>query len=85
MANGAGQHAFLAQLEGGNTAAYLLDADGTLSLILKSGTTTNLGTITDVGGGNWFGVGLNTQGQMLLPVRIDRGANTLVLLTPSAP
>ena len=49
-ANDRGQHAFIATLEDGATAAYLMDADGKLSLILKSGTTTDLGPVTQVGG-----------------------------------
>jgi len=49
-ANDRGQHAFIATLEDGATAAYLMDADGTLSLILKSGTATDLGRVTQVGG-----------------------------------
>ena len=36
--NDAGQFAFRATLADGSTAAYRLDTDGTLSLILKSGT-----------------------------------------------
>lgn len=44
-----GQYAFVATLTDGNTAAYLMDADGALSLILKSGMDTELGKITRVG------------------------------------
>jgi hypothetical protein len=91
-ANELGQHAFLARLEDGSTAAYLLQPDGTLSLILKSGQVTDLGMITLIGlstpppgellfRGGW-GVGLNRQGQVALNVRIDNGPMTLVLLTP---
>src|SRR5262249_22652048 len=42
FASEAGEHAFLARLDDGPTAAYLLGADGKLSLILKSGATTDL-------------------------------------------
>jgi hypothetical protein len=48
-ANQAGQHAFVALLRDGSTAAYLLDASGNLSLILRSGMATGLGQITSVG------------------------------------
>jgi hypothetical protein len=82
-ANGAGQHALLATLEDGATAAYLMDPDGKLSLILKSGTITELGQITKVGGPS--PAGLNREGQVALVVRIDGGPETIVLLTPVAP
>jgi hypothetical protein len=57
-----------------------MDAEGKLLLVLKSGTNTELGKITTVEGGNLAGI--NTQGQIVLVVRIDGGADTLVLLTP---
>jgi hypothetical protein len=85
-ANAAGQHAFLAVLEDGSTAAYLMAVDGKLSLILKSGTTTDLGTITNVGhGADSIGVGLNSRGQVALTVKVSGSPDTLVLLTPAAP
>jgi hypothetical protein len=80
-----GRRAFLAKLEDGATAAYLLDADGKLSLILKSGMTTELGTITSVGlgtTGRSTGLGLNNKGQIALAVSFDNGVDTVVLLTP---
>lgn len=80
--NEAGQHAFYATLEDNTTAAYQMDADGRLSLILKSSTQTELGTITRVGGS---GLGLNSRGQVALTVRIEGGVDTIVLLTPAAP
>jgi hypothetical protein len=85
--NEAGQHAFVATLEDKTTAAYLMDADGKLSLILKSGTQTELGTITGVGrgAGRSFGIGLNSKGQVALTVNIAGGPDTIVLLTPTAP
>jgi hypothetical protein len=88
--NDAGQFAFPATLQDGSTAAYLLDTDGTLSLILKKGASTDLGTITAVGPSsssspNSAGIGLNSKGQVVLPVKIGTGPATLVLLTPSAP
>jgi hypothetical protein len=89
-ANAAGQHAFLARLEDNSTAAYLMDADGKLSLLLKSGTTTDLGQITRLGRGSTAngsfsnGIGLNSKGQVALSVDIAGGPTTLVLLTPTA-
>jgi hypothetical protein len=85
VANEAGEHVFIAQIdeEGqGRTAAYLLEPDGRISLILKSGATTDLGVIQSVGGRNGQeAVGLNTQGQVAVPVRFAGGPDTLVLLT----
>jgi hypothetical protein len=92
--NRLGQHAFLATLTDGSTAAYWMDVDGKLSLILKSGAATELGQVTRIGrtsftaglsllrGGS--GVGLNSKGQVTLPVQIDGGPDTIVLLTPVA-
>lgn len=91
VANGAGQHPFLAIRNDGSTAAYRMDADGTVSLILASGTVTPLGKITDVGiptpsnEPRGVGISLNGKGQVALSVRINGGAPTLVLLTPTAP
>jgi hypothetical protein len=44
-ANDLGQHAFVAVLEGGSTAAYRMESDGTLALILNSSQTSELGQI----------------------------------------
>lgn len=81
--NARGQHAILAQLEGGGTAAYLMDADGTLSLLLKSGMTTPLGKIHAVGlgSGRSQGIGLNNKGQVALTVQLTGVPNLLVLVT----
>jgi hypothetical protein len=85
--NDAGQHAFLATLQGGGTAAYLLDADGKLSLILKSGTTSDLGVIRSVGLPSTSppatGLTLNNRGQVAVPIRITGGPAMIVLLTPT--
>jgi hypothetical protein len=81
-ANGAGQYAFLATLEDNSTAAYQVDAYGKLSLILQSGTMTDLGKITRIGFVSQ--PGLNSQGQAIVVVKIDNGPETLVLLTPAA-
>jgi hypothetical protein len=84
-ANAAGQHAFVAELQDGSTAAYRLDQDGTLTLILKSGAVTDLGTIAEIGG-MWFGVGLNTKGEVALPVRMaGETGYQVILLTPLVP
>jgi hypothetical protein len=84
-ANEAGQHVILARLdEAGQsrTAAYLLEEDGSLSLILKSGATTDLGVVASIGARNGQdGVGLNRRGQVAVPVRFGSDPDTLVLLT----
>jgi hypothetical protein len=74
-------------LEGGATAAYLMEPDGKLSLILKSGTTTSLGKVLSVGigAGKSQGVALNGKGQVAVTLRLAGGAETVVLLTPAAP
>jgi hypothetical protein len=90
-ANDAGQHPFVAAVTDGTatrTGAYLLNPDGTLSLILTSGTTTDLGTITAVGTASAppsNGVAINNKGQVAVPVRIGTGPGTLALLTPASP
>jgi hypothetical protein len=80
--NDAGQHAFLAYLEDGSTACYRMDANGSLTPLLKSGTTTSLGRIKNLGpggGGSW-GVGLNNLGEVALAVTIEDEPDTLVIL-----
>jgi hypothetical protein len=64
-----------------------MDVDGKLSLILKSGMVTQLGKIVSVGqgAGGSQGIGLNSQGQVVLPVQIAGAADTVVLLPPKAP
>ncbi len=82
-ANDAGQHVFLAALTDKTTAAYLLNADGTVTLLLKSSATTEPGAIVRVGEASTFGVGLNNKGQVALVVRFAGGrSGTLVLMTP---
>jgi hypothetical protein len=94
--NNKGQHAFLGVLQDGLTAAYLIDAEGRLSLLLKSGLVTNIQGpgiaspiyLTNVGEGaegGSFGVALNNKGEVALTVSINGGADTLVLLTPAGP
>lgn len=80
------EHAFLAQLEGDATALYRMDADGKVTLLLKSGATTNLGEVTSVGPGSSassWGVGLNNAGEVACVVSIADGPDTLVVLTPA--
>jgi hypothetical protein len=85
-ASESGEHAFLAQLEDGSTAAYRMDAGGKLSLILKSGSVTPVGRVTNVGqgAGRSSGVGLNSRGQVCLTLRFAGAPDTLALLTPTA-
>jgi hypothetical protein len=88
--NDLGQYAFVAVLEGGATAAYRVEAEGTLALILKSGQTTEVGPIQRVGRGSGNltvnkGIGLNNKGQVALTLKVAGQPDTLVLLTPTAP
>lgn len=94
--NERGQHAFYGLVTDGGitrTAAYLLDTDGSLSLILKAGDTNEIGAIARVGdpdeedGANFggFGIALNNQGQVALMLKPVGGVGTLALLTPVAP
>jgi hypothetical protein len=84
--NEAGQHAFLANLSGGGTGAYLLEADGKLSRILRSGTTTDLGTVTALGVENPpLGISLNSKGQVAVGLKYPGAPYTLCLLTPVTP
>jgi len=80
-ASTAGQHVVVAILEGGATADYLLDADGKLTRILKSGMMTDLGLITpdETSPG-----AVNGQGQVALVLSLNGGPDTLFLLTPMA-
>ena len=82
-ANELGQRAFVGRLHDGRTALYRVDADGTVSLILMSGTLTDQGRVTDlgIGGGGSFGESLNSRGQMAVGARPD-GVDTLLLITP---
>jgi hypothetical protein len=90
-ANDRGQHAFLTVLQDGSEAAYLMDADGKVSLILKSGMATELGVVrsvgethqTGIGGTASHGIGLNNRGQVAFTATIGDHPPTLVLLTPA--
>jgi hypothetical protein len=82
----------MARLADESTAAYSMDAEGKLSLILKSGTDTEPGQVTRIGSTSFAsgltrggqGVGLNSEGQVTLTVQIEGGLFTIVLLTPVA-
>jgi hypothetical protein len=79
----AGQHAFVATLDDNSTGVYRLDTDGTLALVVKSGTTTPLGTITRFG--PYSPPAMNSKGQVVVSISFDNGPDTLVLLTPVTP
>jgi hypothetical protein len=65
-ANEVGQHVVVANLQDGSTAAYRLDADGKISLILRSGMTTELGSITGIGRlSSEEGAALSTQSRIV--------------------
>lgn len=86
-ANTAGEFAFWATLDDRSTGAYLLDERGTISLILKSGTVTPFGRVTNVAQGNGLshGIALNTRGQVAVTLRFDDAVDALVLLTRTTP
>jgi hypothetical protein len=90
VGNDLGQHAFTAEIieeDQTRTAAYLMQPDGQLSLVLKSGTMTDMGEITNVGtgGGISTGIGLNNKGQMALTLRVAGLPVMLTLLAPTTP
>jgi hypothetical protein len=81
-ASTSGQRVIVTILVGGATADYLLDADGKLSRILKSGMMTDRGAITpdETSPG-----AVNGQGQVALVLSLNGGPDTLFLLTPTLP
>ena len=82
-ANEAGQHTFVATLDDNSTGVYRLDADGTLSLVVKTGMTTPLGKVSRFGQAT--GAAMNSKGQVVASISFDNGPDTLVLLTPATP
>jgi hypothetical protein len=73
--------AFTAALEGGDAGIYRIDADGNLSLIVKSSV---LGAEFDASA-SW-GIGNNGKGEIVLPVRFTGDkVDTLILLKPVSP
>jgi hypothetical protein len=92
--NTLGQYPFAASFtENGKigSGAYLVGADGKLSLIARSGMTTPLGTLTRISPNLTYtadvtsGIGINQQGQVVLTAEIDNGPDVLLLLTPKNP
>jgi hypothetical protein len=79
----AGQHTFVATLADNSTGVYRLDADGTLSLVVKTGMTTPLGKVTHAG--QYSSPAMNSKGQVVASISFDNGPDTLVLLTPATP
>jgi hypothetical protein len=76
----------------GNRPGALFLFEGVWVNNQKSGTTTELGKITRVGGTptpqglmGSHGIALNSKGQVALSVQFDNGPDRLVLLTPAAP
>jgi hypothetical protein len=83
-ANDRGQHVFVAEIREGSqirVAAYRMDVDGKLSLVLKSGDTTSRSEIEQVAGSV---ASLNNQGQVLLDLQIAGQPEMLALVTPAA-
>lgn len=82
--NARGEVAFLALLPNRATGLYLRRADGTLTLLLKTGQTTAAGRVDGVGRGSGAstGVALNNRGQIAVTLKIGRAPDTLYLLTP---
>lgn len=87
--NDAGQAAFVGILDDNSTGLYLMNSDGKLSKVMKSGETTSLGKIDNIGeaGGDptpSSGVALNNKGQIVVTVLPENGDDVLVLLTSPA-
>jgi hypothetical protein len=84
-----GDQVLLAELEGGGRAAYRIDAEGRLSLLLGEGPMEDLGQIIHVG--RWFsprsgehgGASLNNNGEVALAVHGAGGEERIALLTPT--
>jgi hypothetical protein len=71
---------FIARLDGGDAGVYRIDADGKLSLIVKSSV---LGA--KLASDSWF-IAINGKGEMALPVRFTGDkVDTLILLKPVSP
>ena len=91
--NGLGQYPIAVSFtENGKigSGAYLVGADGKLSLIARTGMTTPLGTLTRISpfltsSDGTGGIGINRQGQVALTAQIDNGPDVILLLTPKNP
>lgn len=83
-ASSAGASAFTAMLVGGDSGLYRVDADGKVSLIVKA---SDLGAkIIFPNGSGTFGLAINRQGQIALPVLFKGDkSESLLLLTPASP
>ena len=81
-ANERGQYAFVALLKDSHQGVYRVDEDGTLSLVLKSGTDTDLGRIAAISP-DGYGIGLNSRGQVAVTLQIQGRPDLLVRLTPN--
>ena len=89
-ANLKGQIPFLATLEDGKSALYVVEPDGTLTPVLQQGQVTNAGTITRLGiaeatAGSSPAPAINDNGEIVEPLEIDNGPRAVAILTPPAP
>jgi hypothetical protein len=86
-ANAAGEIAFVTSQSDG-AAVYLMEPDGRLSQVLKTGAATALGMVSNLPltPGFSLGVGLNGKGQIAVPVTFETGidkSEVVALLTPA--
>ena len=76
-----GGNTFIAALKGGDAGVYRIDADGKLSLVVKS---SELGA--KLYGSDSWGIATNGKGEIALPVRFTGDkVDTLILLKPVSP
>lgn len=91
LPNARGERAFLARLSDSPAPVLcLLSADGKVTPILRQGQTTNAGQVTILGQrGLLSGASpaplINSSGQIVVLMEIDRGPRTIALLTPTTP
>jgi hypothetical protein len=93
LPNTLGQYPFVVGFaENGKTGsgAYVIGADGNLSLIARTGMTTPLGALTRISpalntSDAASGIQLDEQGQVALTAQIDNGPDVILLLTPNSP
>jgi hypothetical protein len=89
LPNDADQLALLVRSTNEPAAIYVLDPDGKLTLVLKEGATTEVGTVTRFGDAGTSpassNIALNNRGQVAIPARIQDGPAAILLLTPTAP
>jgi hypothetical protein len=84
--NAAGQLCFITTRTDGSTAAYRLEPDGGLSLVLKSGTLAGTSRIDQVGTSQGMadGVAINGKGQVAVTALVNK-RDAILLLTPASP